>query len=254
MSRIPAPSGFTLIELLVVISITALLIAVMLPALQQARQSARQMQCSSNLRQFGVATYSYANDSGDWIPSPRRMNATGDPTVTNYYYLTNILGPSYLKLKPSIDEGGVFRCPTDPAWETRLTGGGSHPYSTSYGMNDYVLGDKTYGSLSLPDGQLGQFRQPTKTALMLETYGHSLAIVHIAPPTTDTYVSAVWPRHGGGWDVGNVLFVDGHTGSRTAQEMPIYASYPGSPSIQFINTVFTRGMKPDPVFPTLGDF
>lgn len=56
--------GFTLIELLVVISIIALLIAILLPALQQARKTARQLQCLSNFKQIGTALSVYINDYG----------------------------------------------------------------------------------------------------------------------------------------------------------------------------------------------
>ncbi|MEM6853697.1 MAG: DUF1559 domain-containing protein [Planctomycetota bacterium] len=62
------PKGFTLIELLVVISIIALLIGILLPALGAARSSARDMQCLSNLRQIGVGLYGYAQDYEETLP------------------------------------------------------------------------------------------------------------------------------------------------------------------------------------------
>ncbi|MAE64082.1 MAG: hypothetical protein CMJ18_07380 [Phycisphaeraceae bacterium] len=63
-----AVNGFTLIELLVVISIIALLIALLLPAIKRARENARTMQCSANMRSVGVAFYAYAGDYDDALP------------------------------------------------------------------------------------------------------------------------------------------------------------------------------------------
>jgi len=67
--------GFTLIELLVVISIISLLVAILLPALSDAREAAHRARCASNIRQFGLAAASYDMDFG-WLPPSRGSWAT----------------------------------------------------------------------------------------------------------------------------------------------------------------------------------
>ncbi|WDI44064.1 DUF1559 domain-containing protein [Bremerella sp. P1] len=92
MKNLQRPRGFTLVELLVVIAIIGVLIALLLPAVQQAREAARRMTCSNNFKQLGIALHNYHDTFGTLPP--------GIVTSNQICWLTQIL--------PQIEQNALF--------------------------------------------------------------------------------------------------------------------------------------------------
>ncbi len=212
--RPSARRGFSLAEVLVVVGIIALLLALLLPALARARESAWRVRCANNLRQLGAAMNAYANDHRGWVPRDH------SPWLAERRpYWMAAIGP-YLEQRDDWDTEGIrltmtldyFQCPAHPM-EDQIPG-------------DFIMNAFRFdlGSRWDPAGptRLGNIRNASGVVWLAEasdSFGdvHPDGTNHIYLPR---YHDAWHPNHlpGGRWehmtekrhrDAANLLLFDG---------------------------------------------
>jgi prepilin-type N-terminal cleavage/methylation domain-containing protein/prepilin-type processing-associated H-X9-DG protein len=131
ISPCPARRGFTLIELLVVIAIIAILAAMLLPALAKAKAKAKSINCLSGMRQLGIATRMYVDDSQNTLMPWRHGNYSpwASFTINNTFVVTG--NPAFIYWEDILRLGGyapaskIFDCPSLTALAGATTAGSS---------------------------------------------------------------------------------------------------------------------------------
>jgi len=212
--------GFTLIELLVVIAIIAILAAMLMPALQQARERAKTINCASNFKQIGSAMDMYTNDYDGWmVPYTADIKILIGSTLQAAQWSTQ-LNIKYIKSYK------VFMCPSHTNAGKELT------WSDSFQTNVLMLNDVPRGSYGINWRSVGsryansspQTTLPNKLS-NLKFHSQVYAAMDVRDPIDpnlghfrvqsfqDTTIGMPASRHN---DSLNIVYVDGHVGSKKA--------------------------------------
>ncbi|OQC11586.1 MAG: putative major pilin subunit [Lentisphaerae bacterium ADurb.Bin082] len=207
---------FTLIELLVVIAIIAILAAMLLPALSKAREKARAISCTSNMKQLGFIILMYTDDYEDYFPGAY-ISYGGKATSGNWYWM-NGLSDEYQIPKCHAPQKGlvtvtnsIFRCPSHQDYD-------QSPIKTSYGINIHTANSNP---LEGHIDTLKNVRQPSRVCLFAENRGHGFvqSSTDISAPGNMTMEL----RHARGI---NVTYMDGHVAWSIWNNVPSFVTFP----------------------------